>query len=147
MLIVLALLALVALVPSYLYLVHNRPILDPAAKASADVRAAERTEAFKIQAQIGVLQSMAASTSVMDIVLQAIDGKPTGIVIDHISFKSDAGQNTIVLAGSGLSRENINAFRKELEGKGIYRSVSVPVGDLIGSSGNQFTVTLLTKPQ
>ncbi|MDP3645703.1 MAG: hypothetical protein Q8R25_01315 [bacterium] len=145
---ILALFALILLVPSYIFLAHNRPITDPARGASAESRTTERTEAFKVQALISQLQPLVATTtSAMGFIVRALDGKPAGIVVDQISYRAEQDQNTITLGGSSQSRDGINVFRKVLEAKGIYQSVSVPVRDLIGVTGKQFTVTLVTKIQ
>lgn len=145
---ILAIFALAALMPSYISLAQNRPITDSTTKVSANSRATERNEAFKTQALIAQLQPLVATTtSAMDLIVRALDGKPAGVTVDHISYRTDAHQNIITLSGTAQSREGTNAFRKELDAKGIYQSVQVPVGDLIGVTGNQFTVTLVTKPQ
>lgn len=140
---ILAVIAVVTLSPSYLLLALNHP-------ESSDVKvqgdtATESADAAKTQTLITTLLPIAlATSSPVELIAAALDGRPDGVVVNRISYSGDSKQKTIVIYGSALSRENINSLRKELEAKGLYKSVSVPVGDLIGASGNQFTITLVT---
>jgi hypothetical protein len=140
---ILAVIAIATLSPSYLLLFLNHPE-SPILKAKVTDKA-ESDEAGKTQVLISaLLPTVAATSSVMEVIEQALEGKPDGVMVNRISYSADAKQKTIVIGGTALSRDGINALRKELEAKGIYKSVSVPVGDLIGASGNQFTITLIT---
>ena len=144
---IIAIIALAALSPSYIMLYLNRPITDDVGKNSLQKSAAQdHAEASKAQVLVTqLLPFVGATTSVMDTLSQALDGKPAGIVIGQITYSSDANGGTITLRGNSKTREQIDTFRKELTAKGIYKSVIIPVGDLVGASGNQFTVTLITK--
>jgi hypothetical protein len=139
---ILAIVALLTLSPSYVLLMLNRPeSLDSKLRDDA----ADRTEAAKTQTLIATLLPVArATSSPMDAISEALLGRPSDITINRMTY-TDGKQKTIVLGGTAPSREGINALRKGLEAKGIYESVTVPVGDLIGATGNQFTITLVTK--
>jgi hypothetical protein len=141
---ILALIAIVTLAPSYVLLVLNHPESSVAKAQGTDKN--DNTEAAKTQLLIAtLLPTVAGTTSPMEVIAQALDGKPENISVTRISYANgDSKQKTIILGGVAQSREDINALRKELEAKGIYKSVNVPVGDLIGATGNQFTVTLVT---
>ena len=141
---IIALIAIVTLAPSYILLMLNHP--ESSAVKAQGTEKNDNADAAKTQSLIAtLLPSVAATTSPMDAIARALGGKPDTVSVTRISYAGgDAKQKTIVLAGAAQSREDINSLRKELEAKGIYKSVSVPVGDLIGASGNQFTVTLVT---
>ncbi len=143
---VLALIVLATLAPSYILLMLNQP-QSPVVK-SQSAEADERAEATKTQTLIAsLLPTVVATSSAMEIISRTLEGRPDGISINRITYSAgDGKQKTIVIGGVAQSRESINALRKGLEAKGIYKSVSVPVGDLIGATGNQFTVTLVTNP-
>lgn len=140
---VLAIIALMTLAPSYLLLMLNQPQSSTVKAQTSDKD--DSAQASKTQTLIASLLPMVgATTSAMDVISEALDGRPDGVAINRISYTADAKQKTIVLGGIAQTREDINTLRKELDAKGEYKSVSVPVGDLIGSTGNQFTVTLIT---
>jgi len=139
---VLALIMLVALVPSYLILAKSTPSAVPAAKDAATQ--AEKTDALAAKALLAqIFPLVAPTTTPMDDILQALDDKPSGVTIDRISYTTDGKSVTIALGGSAAVRENINALRKVLEGKGVYTQVNIPVSALVGATGNDFTVTLV----
>ena len=140
---ILALIQLLTLSPSYVLLAFNHPPSDSPATQSANT--GDRTDAAKTQSLITTLfPVVAATTSAMEVIAKVLEQKPTGISVNRISYNADTSQRTIILEGEAQSREGIYALKKELEAKGIFKSVVVPVGDLIGAAGNQFTVTLVT---
>ena len=136
--------ALVTLAPSYVLLMLHKPAESSVLIAQGKVD--DRAEAGKAQVLIGqMLPMLSGTTTPMEAVQEALAGKPDGVSVTRISWSGDATGWTINLGGTALNREGINALKKELEAKGIYKSVQVPVSDLVGVSGNQFNVTLVAK--
>jgi hypothetical protein len=136
---------LIALAPTYFMLAQNRSIIEEALARENHGAQDERAEAFKTQALIKEMRPYILSKkSPVEIINEALKGRPPGITVDQITYINDNDKARVVLGGSGQSRDLINSFRKSLEATGLYSSVTVPVGDLVGGTG-QFTITLTTK--
>ncbi len=140
---ILACIQLLTLSPSYVLLMLNRP--EASALTAKGSKAIERIDAAKTAALIATLLPVTnATTSPMEAIAKGLEGKPDDIIVNQITYSGDPNHPTIKLVGTVPSRESINAFKRQLEAKGIYKSVYVPVEDLIGTSGNQFNVTLVS---
>ncbi len=139
MLIGLAVLALVALVPSFVALETNT--LSDEEITARSTTAAESLKSMQNSQQLltAIAPIIAATTSPTTAIQKAISLKPKGATIQRIRY---AGSNkSIQLAGSG-NREALTAYRTALENDGMFTTVSVPVAALVGSSG-QFSITLM----
>ena len=138
----LALVAFLALMPSYFLLwSDSRFSVDSQAISQIDEEA-DRAELARSQALLSELAPAAsATTSPVAALSRILSARPKGIAIYHLAYATGK-QNTIVLGGTASTREAINTFRKSLEGDPAYKSVSVPFQDLIGTS-NQFNMTIV----
>jgi hypothetical protein len=47
-----------------------------------------------------------------------------------------------MIVGFSLARDAINVYRQALQADPHFKTVSVPVGDLAGTQGGRFSVTL-----
>jgi len=138
----LALIVLVSVVPSYFNLARSMP--STSTGLANDTTSGERADALKAKALIAqILPLVGATTTPMDDVQEALSGKPAGVSINRISYALGDKEATIALGGSAKAREDINSLRKELEAKGVYSIVKIPVSALVGATGNDFTVTLV----
>lgn len=133
---VLAILAALALTPSYLaleYAAPQSPGVSGERAAGDDVTSIARTRALMRRAD-PLLSQEVYPTDLMRIIL---DGRPSGVVVDRISYA--AGR--VTLAGHA-SREGVSAYREFLTAEELFETVVVPVGALIGAEGGRFSITL-----
>lgn len=142
----LALLALVSIAPSYILLTINKPLTSSQDGPAADTQAQDKKDAQRARALIGdLLPIFAATTTPMDLIEKTLLLRPEGVTVSHISYTQDGDTTTVVLRGTTSARGQAESLRKALEDSGYFQSVSIPVNDLIGAGGNQFTVTLKLK--
>lgn len=131
-----ALIAALALLPSYLALNATEiAASEPFSQAAGDVK--DREDIAKAQSLLLALSHL-ATTSPSRTVAEALALRPAKIVVDHITY----GEGSIVLAGTAGSREAINAYKNALAAETRFASVSVPVGDLTVSQSGRFSITL-----
>lgn len=133
-----SLLAILTLLPSYLALhADESAITEP---ASGGGGSHDQADIIRAQSLLSILTPLAdTATTSSEVVQSALKLRPRGVVVDRIAYTSGG---TIVLGGSASSREGINAYKNALLADPHFKSVSVPVGDLVGSSGGRFSVTL-----
>ncbi len=140
-----AMLSGLALLPMYLAL-HSA---DEAASASLQAKNSEiqneRAEIARAQSLITTLSPYASSSSTLSEAIEAaLALRPKGVFVDHITYSS-GDSSAIVLVGSAATRDGINTYRQALQPDMRFKTVSVPVGDLAGSQGGRFSVTLTGK--
>lgn len=133
-----ALLTYLSLLPSYLALhADENAFSEP---ASVGVGTRDQADIVRTQSLLSALKPLLAGTTTPSEVIQsALLLRPRGVVVDHITYTSGG---TIVLSGVTPSREGINAYKNALLSDSHFKSVSVPVGDLVGAEGGRFSVTL-----
>lgn len=140
-LILAALVAILAMVPSFFAIRFARASLAPietSARASSD----DQKQANRAQALLGALKpQLAATSSPTSALTRALAVRPAGISITQISY-SRGEPSKIVLTGTSASRDAINRFRGALEKDGAFSSVSIPVSALVGVQEGKFTATL-----
>lgn len=131
-----ALLAFLLLLPSYLALQANEATL-PRATTSVTLPK-EQADIARTQSILSTLQPlMAATTSPSEALASALALRPHGVVVDGITY------NPGLLLITGVSaRDAINTYKKALLGDSHFKSVFVPVEDLAGAGGGRFSVTL-----
>ncbi len=135
-----AFIAGLSLLPSYLAL-NTIPTSTTASSASS-ASSEDRAAVAQAQALLaGIAPILAATTSPTDAVSLALGLKGPGIVINHIAFTSGS-PDALVISGSAGTPAEIDAYRKALAAESLFTNVSIPVGDLIGRQGGNFTVTL-----
>lgn len=131
-----------ALIPSYLALKLAAPVTREAAPLpkgeKEDASALPRAQALIVQ----LTPLITASTSPTAVISAALSARPAGVSLDHIVFdrgvEKKAGQ--VMLSGSA-TRDAVNAFRQTLAAQTYFKNISVPVGALVGSEGNRFSIT------
>jgi hypothetical protein len=140
MLLGLALLSAIALVPSYFALMNggNTPAQQdlPASSALLDRAAIAHTQTL-----ITTLLPLLSSTSTNTLINKALALRPSGLFIEHITA-SKGEPGTITLSGEASNIGAISAYQNTLRTDGDFIDASVPVGDLVGTGGGQFTLTL-----
>jgi hypothetical protein len=137
-LIALAILALVALIPSFVALEANT-LSEEELTAQGSSAAEHQKSMTKSQQLLTAVVPIITSTSTPAAAIErALSLKPKGTTIQRIRYI--ASSKTIQLAGSG-TRDALTTYRTALETDGTFTSVSVPVAALVGSNG-QFSITL-----
>jgi hypothetical protein len=109
-----------------------RPVLDP-----SEISDISRAQGFVKE----LLPLVSGTTTPTSAISQALAKLPRGVKIDHVTY-TPGTPATIMLVGVAETREAINVFRDALTAASGFRSVSVPVGALVGADGGRFTVTL-----
>lgn len=138
-----AILAILALSPSYIALQIGQNLLGQSTSASMP-SAQDRSDRKEISRSQGVMTSVApivsATSSEMDLLNSALEKRPRGVAINHIILT--VGKNvSIVIDGSASDREEINQYKEALENDPRFTGASVPVGALLGAEGGKFTIT------
>ncbi|MBI5470176.1 hypothetical protein HY968_02530 [Candidatus Kaiserbacteria bacterium] len=87
------------------------------------------------------LPFVSATTTPTDIIKDVLALLPRGVKVDHITY-TPGSPSSLMLAGLAVSREGINAYRDALSASLKFKTVSVPVGALVGTDAGRFTVTL-----
>ena len=137
----LSLIAIAALIPSYVLLLSDTSSSQSAPSAGKIDEQADHAELARTQGLITQLSPVAfATSSPLDAIEHALLLRPKGITVARIMF-TNGKQDTIVFNGTSQTRESVNAYRKVLQSDPSYASVVIPVEDLVGN-GNQLTVTL-----
>lgn len=140
---VVAALAAVALVPSYVVLQASG--LGPPAEQtiSAATASQDRMAILENQSLLTALSPLvSATTSRAQLIAAALSLRPADIRVEHITLTS-GNPGTMILAGSATNISAIETYRKTLGSDSSFSSVSVPVGDLAGTQNGQFSITLL----
>lgn len=142
-----AIIALIALMPSYLVLRFDSSSVEASSPEFFSNTALDQDEFRTTQDRLKQLAPIVhATSSLIDTVMRAIDARPKGILIDHISFSAgNRGTPTIDIAGVSGKREAINAYYETLKSDTAFKSVAIPVEDLVGTNDGIFTITLVSR--
>ena len=131
-----------ALLPTYLALQVGQRDSSPEISSRGSVDQADREGIIHTQSLLAALSPLlAATTTPTETIALALSLRPANVTVDHVSYTSGS-PSTIMIVGSA-AREAINAYRQALQSDPHWKSVSVPVGDLAGAVGGQFSVTLV----
>ncbi len=139
-----ALVAFIALVPSY---VAVRSAMSGSASPTSPVLAsmADRAEITQAGALSKLLNPfLSATTSPTQAIRAALLLKPAGVSLDRITYTAGSSGVTgqIQLSGASASPDLLTAYRDVLAKDPDFVTISVPVGDLVGTSDHRFTITL-----
>ncbi len=137
----LSLLLALALIPSYLALSLAAP---PIREAASGDRAMNPQIIARTQALVAKFgPALAATTSPTSLITEAINERPSGIALNHISYTApQAGTEAQLQLVGTASRDKIAAYRDALESRPAFSNVSVPVSALVGSGSGDFSATL-----
>lgn len=137
---ILALLAGLLIVPSYLALRIAAPPQQSTPVAGTGGTTGDAVAIARTQAIVNALTPLlAATTSPSSAIAAALSGRPKGVVIGHITYSADTGLLTL----SGVApRDAVNEYRDVLTADMRFSSVSVPVSALVGAEDGRFSVTL-----
>lgn len=138
-----AVVTLLSLVPSYLAVRFSIPAPESPAQPSP-VSDADRSQIAEVQAFTDQLRPfVAASTTPTEALLLALAVKPSGISLDNVTYSGGTGAaGQLILAGSTRAPDLISAYQSALAKDAHFKSVSVPVGALVGTREGRFTITL-----
>ncbi len=140
----LALAAFLALIPSYAAV----RITASASQDNGSAPTSQREDAFQLERSQflinEVLPLIAATSSTMDVVEDALALRPSGVRITRVTYSGGAEEERIMLVGVG-TREQVSAYRDALTGSGLFTGVAVPVSALVGSEESGFSVVLTGK--
>lgn len=130
-----------SLLPSYLAL-HaagspDAPSNTPGSPGSETDRAAVAS----IRAMMNALAPLIATSTPTSAITNALSLRPSKISIDRITY-TEGAPGTIVLAGTSATREALSGYRQALSADPLWKTVSVPIGDLTGEPGARFSLTL-----
>ena len=138
-----------ALLPSHVALhIENKNLEQQSINGSGTIpnpgseKKSERSDVIRAQALLeSVVPFVSSTSSPSETISAALALRPRGVRVDHISFES-VGKGTIAIDGISQGREDISKYREVLSSSGRFKSVSVPVGALVGTEGGKFTITL-----
>lgn len=134
-----ALLAALALLPSYLVL-RAGAMPDSGNKTASSV-SEDREAIARAQVLLREYDALVASTTPSGAIELALAKKSARISIDHITYTR--GQpSTIALTGRADKPVDIDTYRKALFAEQLFESVTVPVGDLVGTKDGNFSMTI-----
>ncbi|PIR84143.1 hypothetical protein COU18_00080 [Candidatus Kaiserbacteria bacterium CG10_big_fil_rev_8_21_14_0_10_51_14] len=135
-----AALATFALLPMYVALHSDKsgaPELSSGEKRAATQQ--ERSEIAHAQSLVTTLSPFLSAPSTVSVAIEtALTLRPKGVYVDRIRYVS----GEIMLVGEASTREGISAYRQALQSNSYFTTVSVPIGDLAGTQGGRFSVTL-----
>ena len=116
---------------------------ESAAPSGADQQAkSERSDVARARALLdGITPVVSATSSPTEVISAALAVRPSGVRIERITLVS-GDKRTITIDGVSRGREDINQYKEALSKSGRFKSVSVPVGALVGAEGGKFTITL-----
>ena len=136
-----AALSVLALLPSYLALTiaagaSPAGVISPNASVQADRDAIQQTQSL-----FNTLSPLVSSTTTpTDALTAALTARPNGVSVDHFTYAAGS-PGALMIFGSGDTPGDINAYRAALANDPHFTNVSVPVGDLVGAAGGQFSIT------
>lgn len=136
-----------AFFPTHIALVIGNSVAQPVSEKSDALLAnklarSERDEIMRTQALLDSISPIIfATSSPTDTISAALALRPSGVRIDRISF-ADTDNGSITLSGISPGRDNINLYKEALTKSGLFKSVSVPVGTLVGADDGKFIITL-----
>lgn len=135
----LALATALTLFPSYVALQ-----IAASSEAGASVALEEdRTNAFALERSQFLIRELrpivASASSSMSAVEAALAVKPAGVRITRIIYMGSEDEGRVTFVGTA-SRDQVSAYKDALTNSGLYTSVSVPVGALVGSEGGGFSI-------
>lgn len=138
-----ALIAYIALVPAYLVVLFDAPP-QSALPGTASDRKLDQAEYKKTQDLLKLLAPIVSTTSSpIHIVMRAVGARPKGILIDHVSYSiGKPGTSVVIIEGTSEKREAINTYYDTLKRDAFFKSVVIPVEDLVGTNGSTFILTL-----
>lgn len=140
LLIALALLAALALLPSYLALEIAAPP-ESDAKIAHAANTPDPTGLARAQTIVRTLSPALTSTSSPTSLIEAVlAAKPSGVAVTQITYSMLSGSQ-LSLTGSG-NRDKVSAYRDALAKNPSFTSVSIPVSALVGSGEGRFSLTI-----
>lgn len=141
-LIALAVLFILALIPSYLAVqaVAPRELTDGLSPRKVeDVQAVGRAQAIIAQ----LLPALRSTSSPSVFIDAALAARPPGVVLNHITYapSGNAGGSVLVVHGLAM-RDKVAAYREALSKNSLFTTATVPVSALLGTGAAQFSITL-----
>jgi|SRR3989338_168116 len=138
-----------ALLPAHIALEVEKTIAagddDAKSAASSDADQQTKNERSDIVRARALLDSITPVVSVTssptEVINAALAVRPSGVRIERITLVF-GDTTTTTIDGISQGRENINQYKEALSKSGKFKSVSVPVGALVGAEGGRFTITL-----
>lgn len=136
---VLGLVAIVALVPSFVLVMGG----GSATTTPSATRANDEATLVRAQALVELLAPSASAAHVSSVVSTALALRPAGVRVTSVSYTGSPGKTgTIQLAGTSDGRERIESYRTALRAAGPFATATVPVSALVGTTEGSFTMTL-----
>jgi len=130
-----------SLLPGYLALHAAESVTIQPSLSKSGASSADRAAIASIQAMLKALSPLVATTTPTAVIIHALSLRPSNITVDHITYPAD-NPGTILLAGSAATREALDGYRQALSAAPLWKTVSVPVGNLTGEPGARFSITL-----
>ena len=142
LLIVCAVIAFLALVPSYLIVRAESDLPEVSEESISVADKAERDDIFRAQLLIRDLRPIASSSvPILEVLNEVLRERPADVVVRRVSYER-GNPGTILLSGSAPSREAIQAYQSALASNPSIKSANVPLHNLAGRDGGDFTLTL-----
>ncbi len=132
-----------SMIPSYV--VFSAALPKDQSSAASEETKKDFEDITRAQALVQQIAPTLVSTSTISRAIEAaLLVRPQGAHVDTVSYAYDniAMTGAVTIGGLADGRGSINAYRTALQKNPTFTSVRLPVGDLIGTQGGRFTVTL-----
>ncbi len=140
-----ALLAALSLFPSYVILQTEQGGVAAEAGSGTATAQADRIAVAHAQGLLTTLTPiLSATTTPTAAIADALAARPIGISIDHITMTTGA-TGSMIVSGTAATIEAINRYQNALRADKRFTGISVPVGELAGTAGGHFSITLSGK--
>ncbi len=140
--IAIAALCALTLLPSYLALHTGEGSGVASSTIPKAVNTEDREAIARVRSALAALSPVvSATTTPLTAIEHALSLRPSTISITRISYTAGK-QGTLMLVGSAATREAISGYRQALAADPLFKTASIPVSDLTGAPGAQFSLTL-----
>ncbi len=142
-------LSLVALFPSYIFVVSRKEINNAQLKALQNIAVSGDTETFQKMAslsslEIKILKGIKDEPSFSRIISQILLLKPQGISVQGIVYHQPDG-GTLSLRGTARDRSDALLFLSNLKKTEAFSAADIPLSNLIKEKDFTFTLTVTLK--
>lgn len=141
-----AVITFLLIVPSYVIAIAPLPQVDDGIASDAQSMAQELHRTDQVTTAV---EAVATSTPVFDALVEALSLRPDSISITGVQYvrgmpdkKQIVPPSTLILSGKASGRQAIDAYIAALQKNSHFKSVSVPLGTLVGAEGGVVTITL-----
>ena len=133
-----AVVSALAIFPAYIMLYTTQPAPPPPVSKQSE---SDAVDVATIQLLMQQYAPLVSATSTSQAIRAAVEAKPKSVRIDHITYSSGATTGLVINA-LAANRDAINVYKEALQKNAYFKTVVVPVEDLVGAQGGRFKITL-----